>query len=124
MPEFTPPTSTALRDALLRVRDSIPERYVQLLRHHYAEPRHTTTATRMAHAVGWKNHSAANLHYGRLATLVRSELNWSTGRYVAINMFVDFIDPGQQNNAEILWVMRPQLVEALEELGWVSRPRT
>ena len=79
--------------------------------------------TRMAHAVGWKNHSAANLHYGRLATLVRSELNWSTGRHVAINMFVDFIDPGQQNNAEILWVMRPQLVEALEDLGWVLRPR-
>jgi hypothetical protein len=74
----------------------------------------------MARDVGWASHSAANLHYGRLAEKVKRGLNCSTGESVTIKMFVEFVDPGERGNTEILWIMRPQLAQALEDLGWVS----
>ena len=120
MDAFKAPDSAGFQRALERLRGSIPRVYIELLRSHYAAPEHTITATQLARAVGYKNHSAANLHYGRLAALLKSELNWSTGNSVGIKLLVTFVDPGERNNTEILWIMRPQLAEALEQLRWVS----
>ncbi len=122
MAEFKTPDSAAFRRALERLGRDLPRSYFGLLQSHYAAPERTTTATQLAQSVGWKNHSAANLHYGRLATVLKRELNWSTGQSVAIKLFVEFVDPGERDNSEILWVMRPQFAEALEALGWVSEP--
>ena len=94
---------------------------MKLLQSHYTAPEQTTTATKLARSVGYKNHSAANLHYGRLAALLKLELNWSTGDSVALKLLVEFVDPGERGNTEILWIMRPQLAQPLEELAWVSR---
>ncbi|HXE53913.1 MAG TPA: hypothetical protein VN541_12900 [Tepidisphaeraceae bacterium] len=38
----------------------------QMLRIHYGAPGRSVTASEMAEAMGWANHNAANLHYGRL----------------------------------------------------------
>lgn len=120
MDDFKAPESSAFRSALERLAGHLPRGYLALLRSHYAAPGHTITATELAQAVGYQNHSAANLHYGRLASLLKSELNWSTGRSVGLKLLVTFVDPGEQNNTEILWVMRRELVEALEQLQWVT----
>src|SRR3954452_24080823 len=104
MSEFRAPDSTAFRRALERLGDDLPQGYVKLLQYHYTAPGHTITATELARAVGYKNHSAANLHYGTLATLLKSELQWSTGKSVALKLLVEFVDPGERANTEILWV--------------------
>ena len=93
MSEFRAPDSIAFRRALERLGEALPRGYADLLRSHYAAPGHTITATRLAHAVGYKNHSAANLHYGTLAARLKSELRWSTGKSVALKLLVEFIDP-------------------------------
>ena len=123
MDDFKAPESSAFRSALERLEGRLPKGHIALLRSHYAAARHTVTATELAQAVGYYNHSAANLHYGRLASLLKSELNWSTGQSVGLKLLVTFVDPGDQDNTEILWVMRPELVEALEQLQWVE-PRS
>ncbi|CAN5858430.1 hypothetical protein BH24GEM1_BH24GEM1_00790 [soil metagenome] len=122
MAEFKAPGSEAFRRALERLGRDLPRGYLKLLQSHYAAPEHTITATELARSIGYKNHSAANLHYGKLAALLKSELKWSTGESVGLKWLVEFVDPGERNNAEILWVMRPQLAEALEELRWVKAP--
>jgi hypothetical protein len=38
-------------------------------------------------------------------------------------VLVTFVMPGEQRSAEIMWVMRPEVAEALETLGWVSSLR-
>jgi len=121
MTEFAVPDSASFRRALERVAGNLPENYLKMLQSHYVAPQHTITATELARAVGYKNYSAANLHYGTLASLLRSELEWSTGEFLGLKLLVEFVMPGERDNAEILWVMRPQLAEALEGLGWVSR---
>ena len=120
MSDFRAPDSNAFRRALERLEEDLPRGYADLLRHHYAARAHIITATELARAMNYKNHSAANLHYGTLAALLKSELRSSTPNSVALELLVEFIDPGERSNTEILWVMRPQLAEALEALGWVS----
>jgi hypothetical protein len=121
MTEFTVPDSAAFRRALERLAGNLPESYINMLKSHYAAAEHTTTATELAESVGYKTYSAANLHYGKLAALVKSELEWSTGEFLVLKLLVEFVMPGDRGNSEILWVMRPQLAEALEALGWVPR---
>jgi hypothetical protein len=118
--EFRVPESTAFRRALERLGGDLPRGYLKLLQSHYSAREHTITATELARSVGYENHSAANLHYGKLAALLKEELKWSTGKSVGLKLLVMFVDPGERDNTEILWVMRPQLAQALEALGWVS----
>jgi hypothetical protein len=48
-------------------------------------------------------------------------LGQSTGEFIGLKLLVEFVMPGEQGNDEILWIMRPELAGALEDLGWVSR---
>jgi hypothetical protein len=118
---FPIPSRERFRSALERLAAELPENYVALLKAHYAAPGHTTTASNLAEAVGYKSHSGVNLHYGRLASLLGSVLQQSTGEFVRLKLLVEFRMPGEQGNREILLVMRPELAGALEDLGWVPK---
>jgi hypothetical protein len=121
MTDFIVPNAAAFRDALARLAGSIPENYLKMLQAHYAAPARTITATELARAVGYKTYSGANLHYGKLAALLASELSWSSEDFLMLKLIVDFVLPGEADNEEILWVMRPELADALTSLGWVHR---
>lgn len=114
--------------ALLKLRDSKRLRntkFVDMLKAQYAMPNHTITATQLAEAVGFHNYNATNLQYGTLGKEIAGYLSY---------------EPPKRGNGESIWfwvlssgneasestmdghyefVMRPELVQALETMRWV-----
>jgi 5-methylcytosine-specific restriction protein A len=86
---------------------------IQMLRIHFEAPKRTITATGMSQAFGYR-YQYANLHYGRLAHLVGEKLDFSPDS-VYLGLLVEF----EKRNDEWHWIMREELVQALEILGWV-----
>ena len=72
--------------------------------------------SQIAEAMGWKSFSSANVHYGRLAQLVGEEMGFKVdGAFLsALGTFVAPEEPGDH----WLIIMRPQVAEALKQLGW------
>jgi hypothetical protein len=120
MEAFNVPARERFKTALEKLVADLPESYVAMLKEHYAAPAHTITAGKLAEALGYKSYSGANLHYGKLAGLLGSALELSTGEFIGLKLLVEFVMPGERGNAKILWIMRPELAGALEDLGWVS----
>jgi hypothetical protein len=79
---------------------------------------HTLTPDELALAAGFRHMSAVNLHYGRLGTLVGGELRYEPKRLslqgLPCQTFV-FADWSAPKHA---WVLLPEVVEALESIGW------
>lgn len=100
------------------IRDDITDLQRQMLRAHYSAPHRSITARQLAAAVGLANFNAANLHYGKLGRLLVSVLGKPAD---ADNVFMlaDLVPPGERSNKEWLWVMRPQVAQALKLLGFV-----
>ncbi len=87
---------------------------IQMLRIHFEAPKRIITATGMSQAFGY-SYQFANLHYGRLARLVRERLNFSPDS-VHLGSLSEF----EKRNDERHWIMREELVQALGILGWVE----
>ena len=98
--------------------------YRTMLKAQYEAKNHSITATQLAEAAGYANYNAANLQYGTLGKLMGHNLG--------------FLPPKRQNGERMWWctlsngndsdsnpdghfefVMRKELAEALEKLGWV-----
>lgn len=116
-------------EALLKLRDSKMlqnTKFLDMLKAQYSMPNHTITATQLAEAVGFKNYNATNLQYGTLGKEVARHLGY---------------EPLKRSNGESIWfwvlssgneasdstmdghyefVMRPELVKALETMKWVK----
>jgi hypothetical protein len=90
-----------------------------LLAHHAAQGR-VLTATRLAEVVGFENYGAVNLQYGVLARHVAEQLAIEVGD-VEVGILVDFVEPGRVANEHFLWVLRPNVAQAIEDLGWAPR---
>jgi putative restriction endonuclease len=89
----------------------------RILQIHYDAPSRTITARQMAHALGYKHYSVANSQYGRLGRTVRDLLGKSGDSIdQRLGMFVTF----DKRNDEWHWIMRPEVAEGLERLGWVE----
>jgi hypothetical protein len=114
------------KKALLAVRDRVPDMtpYVALLRAHCRAPKHTISMSKLAEEVGYTNYASANLQYGNLAHYIvdglritlpptpSGEPHW--WRVVAYGNK----DTPQNDQGHYEWIMRPELVQALEELKW------
>ena len=96
-----------------------PKQRKLLLAHHAAQAR-VMTATRLAEQVGFDSYNAVNLQYGALARQVADQLAIEVGN-VEVGILVDFVDPGRVANEHYLWVMRPNVAQAIEDLGWAPR---
>jgi hypothetical protein len=103
--------------AFLELEPELMAKQRELLQAHYAAPGHKATYSDLARAVGWFRYSAVSLHYGRLARKIgemyglRLPEIWVWG-----GMLASFEHPARQWE----FTLRPQVVQALEELGWVS----
>ncbi len=117
------------QQALLKLRDNKRlrnTRYLELLRAQYAAQDHTITATRLAEQVGYENYRAVNLHYGALGHELAQELGYQppTRRngesiwFWALSFGNDASEATLDGHYE--FVMRPELVAALEEMNWVK----
>ena len=90
----------------------------KLLRIHYQFYHHQATMSQIAEAMDWKSFSSANVHYGRLAQLIGEELGFEVaagGAYCSA--LGTFVEP-QARGDHWLFIMRPQVAEALRQLGW------
>ena len=92
-----------------------------MLKAHYNAPDRSMTATQLAHAANYAGYESANLQYGMLGDKLNAELNMElpkTNDGKPIRTFVlatgnDF----ETDEGEWIWVMRPEVAEAVEYFG-------
>jgi hypothetical protein len=114
------PTTEAYVQALRALEPRLGESRRRMLTWHYGEPSRVTTATDMAEAMGYTSHHPANAQYGRLGQMVAEALGHGDV-HIGVSTLVTMVWPQRVANAEWLWIMRPEVVRALEMLGWVER---
>ncbi|HLC16673.1 MAG TPA: HNH endonuclease [Thermodesulfovibrionia bacterium] len=97
----------------------ITEHHKRMLQIHYDAHNRTLTATQMSTAMGYKNFNASNLQYGRLGKFIGMKLGWKSIDEVTgkVNVLAKF---KKSEESEWLWIMRQEVAEALEKLGWIN----
>lgn len=110
-------TSKDYKTALSLLEDEMPLKHRLLLEVHYRAPRRRLTARKLAEKVGYASFGAVNLQYGTLARKICDILGLRLEYHVLV--LAKFVTPKTGSDREILWVMRPELARALEELRWV-----
>jgi 5-methylcytosine-specific restriction protein A len=108
------PSSQQYMAALRRI-GILTDRQIQMLRIHYYAPDRTITATEMARSMGHEHYSFANSQYGRLGRLVGEQLDYNPMQE-RLGTLVTF----DKRRGEWHWLMRPEVAQALESLGWVE----
>lgn len=116
----TPVAPSAARyvAAFETIQSQITDGQLGMLKAHYHAAGRTLTMTEIAHSVGYQSYRAGNLWYGRLGGLLCDELNWRSPD-VAIFVLVTFTPPDETPHGEWELQLRPEVAEALEQLGWV-----
>lgn len=125
--EPTKPIATVeqYKQALLALRDkNLPDSHFRMLRAQGRAPGGAITATQLAEAAGFKNHNAANLQYGTLAANVGVRIGYHPDKrhdgsdiaWPALS-FTDGV--GAPGTGHFLFIMRPELLQALKEMRWV-----
>ena len=111
---LTPPTADRYVTAFSAI-SNLTDLHLQMLRIHYQAPERTVTAKGLAALVGESSYQVVNSQYGRLARLVGEQIGY-TPQPQQLGTLVRF----EQRNKEWHWLMRPEVAEALERLGWVE----
>lgn len=101
--------------AAFRTGSDLTESHIQMMRIHYYAPERTITATQLARAVGFNGYPVANSQYGRLGRLVGEQLDYNPMQE-RLGTLITF----DKRWGEWHWIMRPQVAQALESLGWVE----
>lgn len=113
------PNSSKYVSAFKNIRITDLQR--RMLEIHYQAPSYTLTATQMANALGYSHYSVSNGNYGRLGSRLGEKLGWKPlDSDLGVAILVTFFKP--ENNWQ--WIMRPEVITALEKLGWVSPSTT
>ena len=87
-----------------------------MLRAHYRAPKHTLTATQLAEAAEYAAYTAVNLQYGKMGEHLRDLLGYRSDAAQSSYSFASFVKPVGAPDSQGLWVMHPQVVEALRQL--------
>jgi hypothetical protein len=119
--EILLPTVDDYARALLACEPTITVKQRELLRLHHAAPARVASATRLAELVGYDGYTGVNLQYGKLAAAIGDALGIRVDPRVAVGLLVEFVSPDFVENAHWLWVLRPNVAQALEQIGWVPR---
>lgn len=99
---------------------------LEMLKAHYRAPHHTISALQLALAVGKTEYGYANSTYGKFAHRVSDivgiipEERYEDGTPVWTYMLADGYGP-KRHGQDFQWVMRPNLAEAMVEIGMVDR---
>lgn len=120
-------TAEQFKQALLAVRNrhGITTKNLAMLQAHCRAPAHTITTTKLAEELGLPSYSTANMQYGGFAHLVADELHYKPGPFKSGNahwwLTLAYGNEGEKQNEEghYEWIMRPELVQALQEMKWV-----
>ncbi|MBW4522620.1 MAG: HNH endonuclease [Scytolyngbya sp. HA4215-MV1] len=90
--------------------------HLQILQIHYHAHEQTITAKQLAQAMGYSHHATANMMYGRLARWVSEKLNYNP-ELEKLGTLVTF----EKREGEWHWILRPEVSQALQVLGWIER---
>ena len=127
MKDFSDPSPIAtveqFRKALLTVRDSISQKDLAMLRAHCRAPGHTITTQQLAQEFGYSHYIAASGQYGVLAHQIADALHHKPGPFPDGKTHwwhtLAYGNNGEPFEAEYYaWIMRPELVQALQEMRW------
>lgn len=109
--------------ALEAVRaEGVSDNHMALLRAHLVAPEHTTTWAKLAEAVGYRNGSAVNLQYGKLAERIARQLGLHdkprdpNGNAWWLWVLVRWASE-QDPNGHTAFVLRRPVIEAAARLG-------
>jgi predicted benzoate:H+ symporter BenE len=128
IPEFNDSSPIAtpaqFKTALLTVRQQMTEKQLAMLRAHCRAPNHTITATGIAEALSFSSVGVANLQYGKFAQRIADALQFTPSQrpdgkirwWSALAYGLVGSDEARNGNYE--WVMRPELVAALQSMKW------
>lgn len=114
---FSPPAAGRYA-AAFRAVSGLTDRHFQLLRLHYHATERTVTAKQLAELVGYSSYHVANVQYGRLGRLVGEQLDYNP-EPERLATLVTF----DKRSGEWHWILRPEVAQALESLGWVESDR-
>jgi predicted HNH restriction endonuclease len=98
-----------------RAISGLTDGHYQILRIHYHAPERTITAKQIAKLVGFASYSVVNAQYGRLARLVGEQIEYNP-EPERLGTLVRF----EKRHNEWHWIMRHEVAQALEHLGWVE----
>ena len=107
--------------AFQKIIVGLPDSYVLMLKAHYKAPNQTITSTQLAAACKFHNYNAAVLHYGTLGAKLYElmPINLPTHKDgTPIYAFMLATEgEGGQDKSEWEWKMRPEVAQAIEQLG-------
>jgi len=99
-PKFVPSVSNYVA-AFKEIEPKITENQRKMLANHHASPGRVTTSRTLARSVGFKDYNAANIQYGRLATMLSDTFGFA---WRGVSILVLFVPPQTATNTEWLWV--------------------
>jgi hypothetical protein len=99
--------------------------YLEMLQAHANAPGRVLTATQLAHAAGWKDLGAANLHYGWIGGEIADQFGLdlprrADGTTIKTRALADEAD-GPAPTSEFRWKMHREVALALSKLN-LARP--
>jgi hypothetical protein len=110
--DYTRALQTVLKE------EGVPEKHLDILRAHCEAPDRTSTANKLAQAVGYANGNAVNLQYGTLAHRVATELGVpEPPKGFWLFVLVDWAG-GFDSKGHTRFGLRKPVVEALRRLGY------
>ncbi len=127
LPEtLTVPTSDDYVNALTAVSSDISENQRKMLEHHYRAHNRTVTFGELASAAGYADYRAANLHYGKLGSLIGDKVGMQYALLDETNpesdaFYSSAIGSGSHyRNAagEFQLIMHHEIAKAIARLGW------
>jgi hypothetical protein len=113
IPDVDAPSIEDYKRAFRAIRPRMTDEQFQMLAAHFKSVSCVLTSRELAQSGGYDRLEAANSQYGRLGSLLASELGFRPGQ--ASSSFATFYKPEE---GEWRWELRPQVVKALQELDW------
>ena len=118
---LTSPVAVEYVRAFQNILQSLPDSYLRMLKAHYKAPNRTITSTQLAEACEFHNYNAAVLHYGTLGSRLYEQLpiklpTHKDGKLIYTFMLATEGDSGQ-DKTEREWKMRPEVADAIAQLG-------
>ena len=101
--------------AAFQAIDNLQDSHLQILQIHYHAHEKTITAKQLALAMGYSHHTTVNMMYGRLARLIGEKLGYNP-EPEKLGALVTF----EKRKGEWHWILRPEVSQALEALGWIE----
>jgi hypothetical protein len=126
--DFTDSTPIATREqfkaALLTARQTMTDTQLEMLRAHCRAPNNTISAASMAEALSIISVGVANSQYGKFAQRIADALHYTPSQrpdgkihwWCALAYAIEGSKESRNGNCE--WVMRPELVAALQSMKW------